>query len=211
MSVIALVVAVIAIRYQLQRKILSVFTSRDRYVFHVFDHDLASRLVMTLDGQPVGRLYSTRVIFRNLGNVPISPGDFVEPIRISFCQPFRVLSSSVGRATDCGSSVKVATLEDKNSSQIAPLLLNAGDWFTLEFLLDGPPDWTDHAGIAAPDIFARIAGAKLTHELEPRPKVERSIWWFRFSYSWPWILLGALLSFAFSWSFEALMRFVGAR
>ena len=67
-SLVALVVAVVAIRAQQQRKSLGYYFASDRPILYIFDEKLKDRLTLSLDGQPVRGLSTYEVAAGKLGS-----------------------------------------------------------------------------------------------------------------------------------------------
>jgi len=153
-SLVALVVAVVAIRFQLLKKSVSYFHAYERPVFYLFNQELKERLRITFDDRKVERLSSFNLHIFNSGNVPVLPADFVVPISIEFPQDGHVFGVSVTDTTPQNLAVSIAGAE--HQYEIAPLLLNPGDEFTVQFLVERP----ESAMPLKPTVNARISGVK---------------------------------------------------
>lgn len=189
-SLVALVVAIAAIRFQQQRKALGYYYSIDRPVFYLFNKALRDRLVVTLDGKPVTGLSTREVCFFNYGNTPIIPSDYVEQLTVAFPDGVRVLGVAVTDTVPQDLSVGVQNTNGKFG--VAPTLLNPGDEFVLQFLVEQPHDELG----AYPLITGRVSGVK---KLEPR--TSRPVRRFRLEYytyrtmrAAPYFILGILVS-----------------
>jgi hypothetical protein len=99
----------------------------------------------------------------NLGNAEIRPNDFSEPLRFSFSDETTIESVIVTGSEPA--SLQVAMREvDNKTIELQPLLLNSGDKFDLELLVDGQAEQFRVSG--------RVAGVKdienLSRSAEPR-------------------------------------------
>ncbi|TDN50803.1 hypothetical protein C7389_10846 [Azoarcus indigens] len=201
-SMLALVVAVLAIRYQQQRKALGYHLSFDSPVFYLFNKALRDRLVVTLDGNPVSGLSTREVSFFNLGNTPITPADFVEPLSVKFEDELRVLGVAVSDAhpENLGASVSNAG----NTFVVSPVLLNPGDEFVLQFLVEEDREkYSD-----SPMVSGRIAGVQRLEARSSRPRARYRIeyYGFRAVRAAPYFVLGIIAS----WGASLVYRWIDA-
>lgn len=159
-SLVALVVAVVAIRFQLLKKSVSYSHAYEHPVFYLFNQELKERFRITFDGREVERLHAFNLHIVNNGNVPVLPADFVTPISIEFPQGSHIFGASATDKTPPNLAVSIGGAEYQYA--IEPLLLNPGDEFTVQFLVERP----ESAIPLKPTVNARISGVK-TFGLRP--------------------------------------------
>lgn len=100
-----------------------------------------AEISITFRGLPVRSLKLQEVGFVNTGNRPIARADFDQPIRISFGEKAQVLSWRISASRPL--ELPIQLLEEHvegatvRTVSIEPLLLNAGDGFSIEFLVEG--------------------------------------------------------------------------
>ncbi len=119
----------------------------------------ASRFRLSVGGVPVEQpwLYSIRV--ENTGSLPIESRDVEGPLGITFSEG-RVLGAELANLIPKNLS---AVVESKsNSVTIAHKLLNPGDSFVVDILLDGQPK--------SPSVVARISGITGITEVQVQEK-----------------------------------------
>lgn len=83
-------------------------------------------------GEP--RLVVVRVL--NSGKVPIAPEDFVRPLTISVGDQAVVATKGVSGSEPADLAPTLDSL-DEHSVTVEPVLLNAGEWFDIQLLIDG--------------------------------------------------------------------------
>jgi hypothetical protein len=94
----------------------------------------------------------------NTGNAEIRAEDFAEPFRIKLKDAIRIESVTIAKTRPNG--LPVQTIQpDPLTIELAPLLLNPGDQFILEVLLDGKAAEVEATG--------RVAGVKQISNLSP--------------------------------------------
>lgn len=155
-SLVALVVAVAAVRFQLLRKTISYFHAYERPVFYLFEPELRERLRITFDNREVEYLSAFNLHIFNNGNVAVPPSDFVVPISVEFPTDSHVFGVSVTDTTPPNLAVQVTGSEQRYV--VEPLLLNPGDEFTMQFLVEGADN--HNSTRLKPAVNARIAGVK---------------------------------------------------
>lgn len=205
-SLVALVVAVIAIRAQQQRRSLGYYFASDRPILYVFDDKLKDRLTLSLDGQPVRGLSTYEVAVFNDGNVPILPADYVEPLRIQFGTGFKVLAVAVSDSSppDLG----VAVEAEGGAYRASPALLNPGDHYVIQFLVDQSS--RDH--YASPTVRGRIAGVKELKSRSSRPAAAFRLGFYRFvlARAAPAFILGVAASIGVSALTDFVLKLIRA-
>jgi hypothetical protein len=189
-SLIALVVAIVAIRAQQRRKSIGYHFTSDRPILYVFDEALKSRLTLSLDGQPVQGLSTYEFAVFNDGNVPVLPGDYAEPIRLQFADNSRVLAVAVTETHPADLGVKIEAEEE--GYRVSPVLLNPRDEFVVQFLVDQE----NRAHYARPTVRGRIAGVREVAPRKARPASALRMGFYRFvlARSAPVFILGVAAS-----------------
>ena len=202
-SLVALLVAVAAIRIQQQRKALGYHLSSDRPVLYLFDRGLKDRLVLTLDGNPVQGLSTFEVSIFNHGNVPVLPSDFFEPLSISFPPPSKVLAVAVTDSTP--ENLGVTTEGTEGDYRISPVLLNPGDEFVIQFLVDH----AERSVTERPAVAGRVAGVKSLERRSSRPAPRYKMGYYRFllARATPIFILGVAASAGASKLFELITSY----
>lgn len=188
LSFIALIVAIAAIRFQQQRRSLGYYCSHDQPVFYLFNRALKNRLVVTLDGSPVQGLRTVDIAVFNDGNVPILPTDYVEPIQVQFPSAFKVLGAGIKESEPDNLGVTIS--ETNRLYQFSPVLLNPGDEFLTQFLIEELSDESH----GEPTVMGRIAGVKSfdRRSSRPAPRYRYRYYSFRAAMALPYFVLGAL-------------------
>lgn len=194
LSLIALIVAVVAIRVQQQRKSLSYFVSDERPVFYLFNQAMSERLVVTLDGTPVRGLETVEVSIFNDGSLPIIQEDYARPLLIELPASANVLAAGLKETNPPNLGVSIERTD--SGFTVSPALLNPGDEFTVEFLLE--PE-SRHVW-SRPEVSGRVAGVKelVSRPSRPAPKYKYSYYSFRTAMAAPYLLLGAVISWGAS-------------
>lgn len=201
-SLVALVVAVVAIRTQQQRKVLAYYFSSERPALYLVNSAFEQRLVLTLDGKPVQGLSTYDVAVFNDGNVPVVPGDFIEPLCVQFSESSKVLAVAVTDTNPTNLNVSVDT--SARISKVAPVLLNPGDEFVLQFLVDQ----TDDSHYQSPTIAGRVAGVSKLEQRTSRPARLYRMRFYRFVLlrNAPVFVLGVLVAWGSSVAYSLLSR-----
>jgi hypothetical protein len=111
--------------------------------------EVKSRVTVLLDGNPVHDVGMLICGIKNSGNVPIASSDFVGPIRLHI-KNSTILSVSVPKQSP--SNLAVTANTEGQTIVIQPLLLNPGDYFTVQLLLTG--NWDCNIDIRAVGVSA---------------------------------------------------------
>lgn len=206
-SLVALAVAIAAVRSQLLRKSIAYFYAHERPVFYLFNPELEERLKITLDGREVEKLSTFSLHIFNNGNIAVPPSDFVVPIAIAFPADSRIFGVSVTEASPANLAVSITGIDQQ--FVIAPLLLNPGDEFTVQFLVER----TDDSSPLEPVVNARIAGVK-DFTLRRPTNASRQVryWPYRSRILFPLLLglvVGTFGNFAFDIVLALLRRLSG--
>lgn len=112
--------------------------------------DLNGRVSVLFDGQPVNNTQLVILTITNIGTLPISSHDFETPITVSFGKEVQLLTYSSEKESPVGLKPELAGTNAE--IVIQPLLLNAGDHFSIKALVAGKT--------AKPVVIARIQGVK---------------------------------------------------
>lgn len=174
-SLAALFVAIAAIRFQLIRKSIAYYHSFDDPAFFVLNKELRGRFKITFDGREIDALSTIDVTIFNDGNSPIFSVDFVQPITIAFPDASHVFGVLVTETSP--PNLKVDLNREGTTFSVSPLLLNPGDEFTLQFLVELPSDKTY---LLAPEISSRIGGVKSFPRKPHRRGAKRRLGYYAF-------------------------------
>jgi hypothetical protein len=111
---------------------------------------IGGQLTVAFNDKPVDDANLMIIRFVNSGNVPILSSDFSGALRVKLTDDAKVLSAEITETTPASLEPAVQATTAGNVVDIAPLLLNAGDSFSLRLFVD-------HSG---PDVsvVARIVG-----------------------------------------------------
>jgi hypothetical protein len=120
------------------------------------------KLQLLFDGQPVkhARLIEVRVV--STGNQPISPDDFVDSLRFLLNEEAKVLSAVVVDRVPSNLAAQITF--GSNVVNVAPLLLNPKDSFTVKVLVSGYN--------TPPKAEARITGVTHISQVRERLTIE---------------------------------------
>jgi hypothetical protein len=189
-SVLALGVAIFAIRSQRRRKSLGYWFASDRPVLYLFDQGLKDRLTLSLDGKAVQGLSTFELALFNDGNVPILPSDYAEPVRIELEGSSKVLAVAIADSHPPNLGVSIEA--DGQFFTVSPILLNPGDEYVVQFLVDKPH--RDH--FTLPSVRGRIVGVTEIKRRSSRPSLAHRMGFFGFflARSLPVFALGAATS-----------------
>lgn len=183
-SLFALVVAVIGIKFQLAKKTLSYSVIEDLPVFFILEEH-RPRLKITYDNQEIKDLRTVDICIKNDGNVPILEGDFSSYLSIEFPQGVRPISSSVTHTTPKNLGITVSNIGPRFVA--SPVLLNPNDSFSVRFLIESETH-------VSPIVQARIVGVS---DIPRKPHSESySIWGLLLGYRFRIIRLTILIIIA---------------
>ena len=104
------------------------------------DQNLMNRIHISYENKPIMAIWQAFVQIKNSGTVAIEPGDYHSPIRIDFTKPwtaqdFLVLNVEIIRSQPKDLDIHWTT--DEEGVTMQPVLLNAGDSFIVQVLLNG--------------------------------------------------------------------------
>lgn len=140
--IVALLIAGLSALWAWRRRELREITlmSRVSPVLHVGD-DLQGEISVTFRGEPVRSLKLYEIAFVNTGNRPLLRSDFDQPVRVSFGNGASILRWRISASRPLELPVEISTKSVAPSPlasiTVEPLLLNAGDGFAIECLVEG--------------------------------------------------------------------------
>jgi hypothetical protein len=121
---------------QRQRKELAFGVLAEHHLLGV-DEELADRVIVTFDGQPVKNIKLVIFGVKNSGNQPIRANDFEDrSMRFTFGENSKVLSTEIIRQSPQNLGCSLEVLDD--TAHIKPLLLNSNDYFVVQALVTVP-------------------------------------------------------------------------
>lgn len=129
--------------------------------------DLRDRVAITLDGKSVEDVHLLIVGIKNSGNVPILESDFLYSPSIRAENGTEFISAEISKVHPSNLQPSLKLYPDR--LEVAPLLLNPGDYISVQALASGP------SPKASPDF--RIVGTSRTEPLlKSRPFSDRGDW-----------------------------------
>jgi hypothetical protein len=128
----SLVIAIIALRKQRIQKEVAYKTISDTLLF---DPQKEIERRFQFDGKEISNLRLVILKISNSGDMPILPGEFIEPVTFLFGSQSEILDAEVIEKKPC--NLKVVLKPDVNTLTLAPLLLNKGETIKLKILLSG--------------------------------------------------------------------------
>jgi hypothetical protein len=135
-ALIAILVSIVIYYLQRQRKELAFGVLAEHHLLGV-DEELADRVVVTFDGQPVKNIKLVIFGVKNSGNQPILVNDFEgRSLRFTFGENAKVLSTEIIRQLPQNLGCSFDVLDD--TVQVKPLLLNVNDYFVVQALVTVP-------------------------------------------------------------------------
>lgn len=148
-GVAALLIPVALFVLERQSKALTIETVSRARVADVTDPGL-SVLKLTYRDKPIGRVTTATIEVKNSGTQPIQPPDFERPLVLRFSPAESLLAATVTERAPANLIPQITL--DSSTITISPLLLNPGDRFRLNLVLQGDFD--------EPTADARIAGIR---------------------------------------------------
>jgi PASTA domain len=150
LGVISILVAIfIAIKQRRPKRVIYDITANRRIVTGT-DYKVTKGLVVTYGDRRLSDPYLVVVRIANGGKVEIRPEDWEESLSLKTHS--EVVDSGVVGTSSKDMSVELTRVE-AHQVTIGEVLLNQGEWFDVQMLVDGP------GGVS--DASARIAGARL--------------------------------------------------
>lgn len=126
--------------------------------------ELRSRVAITLDGKAVEGVHLLVVGIKNSGNVPIVESDFLYPPTIRASNGTEFISAEITKFHPSNLQPALTLFSDR--LEIKPLLLNPGDYFSIQALTSG------QSPSATPD-FRIVGTSKIEQLLKTRPFSDR--------------------------------------
>ena len=122
------------------------------------------KVTVQYDGKEVKDLSMIQLELTNTGGQPISDKDYEKPIRISFLDTVEIIEAEVIKSRPASLSPQIC-IED-NFVSVSPLLLNAGDSFKVQMLVNSV--------IASQEIkvHGRIVGI---NDIKPADSIDNGI------------------------------------
>lgn len=118
--------------------------------------ELAGRLSVNFDGQPVKSIRTTTVRIKNAGNLPITAEDQKECIAIGVGDDAKILSADIVERTPSTLNPILDVVE--SFAFVRPLLLNSGDSFVVKLLIQDGGDFIYARGrIVGVSDFERVS------------------------------------------------------
>lgn len=114
------------------------------------DNDKIENAKFIIKGNEYKTVYSTEILFKNTGNIPIQKNDFANEMSISFGKNAKILTSKIINKTP--ENLKPIIKFEEKEILIEPLLLNPGDSFVIQSLIDN--------NFKTPTVYSRISGIK---------------------------------------------------
>lgn len=155
LALAALIASIWAIIEQRRRKRISYQLLWDHKIVDSL-HLHNSKLVVLFDGREVDQVSLLIIEIKNTGNVPILPSDFIKDITISLNDDSIILGAGIA-GTSC-SDMDIDFVLEKDSIAINGTLLNSGDYFAIQILVQ------DYRHFK---IGCRISGVKDIKEIAP--------------------------------------------
>ncbi len=109
-------------------------------------------------GQPVSQVAEYRFIFANTGYEPIVKEDFDEPIQLKFDGDGAVFDCQAAICRPPNLKIDVSFDTERKLIVVAPLLLNPGDFASVDFILTNRPKIRSGGRIKGIKSFGALAG-----------------------------------------------------
>ena len=163
LALAAIATSYLQYRASAARKELAFGVLASRRLIAIADN-MAPRVSILLDGQPVSNVYLVEFGLKNSGNQPILRDDFDEPVRLTSATATTTLSVQVIRTHPLTLAAEITQYND--TVQLAPLLLNPGDFIVVQALTSGSrPHYSITARIAGVPSFVKINTGWRIHPL----------------------------------------------
>jgi hypothetical protein len=162
-AVLAIIVSIVIFFLQRSTKSLDYEVVADRAILAPTPQFGGKGLEVSLNGVPLRDPHLVVLRFVNFGDIPIRRDDFEIPLRISFPSGTTILSAQLSRTNPPNLQVKL-TGGKGSSLLIEPLLLNDGDYFEIQMLVDGSEE---------PSVGGRVVGVHAFRRYRPRDAVSR--------------------------------------
>lgn len=132
LGVVTITLSVIIFLLQRKRKELSFGIISATSLLEISSR-IEDQLEILYEGKPTQSIHLIILKIINSGKEEIPPGDFIEPIKIDFPNPTKIISAEITKTEPTPFETKI----NKNNQGITiePILLNAGDSITLTTLV----------------------------------------------------------------------------
>ena len=160
---VLLTVVVMAVVAFVQRtnKSLSCWVTLDRLISIEGEEGYEGKMRVLYDDVDVRSLYRVETKISNSGNRPIHPNDFIEPIRLTFEQPSKVLTAAVTSQSPAEIGANINHTHQEIT--VHALLLNPKDSFSIRALIGDLE--------VEPAVSGRIVGVKEIMKMPARAVV----------------------------------------
>ncbi len=137
-AILAVIVAIAIYRKQ-TRKEFAFEVITDTPILSI-RKEVKGKVQVSLGNAPVDNARLVILKLWNLGNISISPNDYIEPLKLSFGDDAVILDADVLETipSEHLDTVKASLKQDRGSIKLEPLLLNRGDSITLKVLVTQP-------------------------------------------------------------------------
>ncbi len=133
--------------------------------------EIAGKLQILFQNQPVREVYLVVLRLFNAGNIPITSSDYERNISITFGGKARVLTAEVSETEPENLDAEIS-IKSLSSIELKPTLLNPGDSITIKILV------SDFEGNIQVD--GRIVGVKQIQERKESPRNRLFVLTFKF-------------------------------
>jgi hypothetical protein len=183
----------IAIRQRRPKRIVYDITAHRRIITQT-GYQVTKPLVVSYGDRKLSDPYLVVVRIANTGKMEIRPEDWEEPLSLTVGS--EIVDSGIVGTSSRDLKVEV-THVDSRQIRCSKILLNPGEWFDIQMLVDGPGNMSEAS--------ARIAGARLEPGKSPKPPQRRSYkyrrkWWNRY------VIVGAVVVFSLAFEVVVLMN-----
>ncbi|MGO9481167.1 MAG: hypothetical protein ACLP05_05240 [Candidatus Kryptoniota bacterium] len=131
----AIIVSLLVVRWQRQRKSLSYDIPVSTQLLDVKEA-VRSKLEILYEGKPVQDVHLLLVRIVNTGNLPILPNDYERPIRLEVGGKAQLLSCEVYDTSP--KSLRVSPIIEGNNVNLPAIMLNGGDAIVLKLIVSNP-------------------------------------------------------------------------
>jgi uncharacterized integral membrane protein len=132
-GLLAIVLTIVLYQRQRQQKAFTYEVVANTRLLTV-SKEIRRRVKILLDDKPVEDVRYVLLRFTNSGNVPIVPTDFVETLQVKFGGSAELLSYEITETSPTELRIEL-TQPGPQAIELKPLLLNAGDSFSVKLLL----------------------------------------------------------------------------
>ncbi len=149
LAVLAIIISIALFFFQRKNKTLA-YEIISRTAVLSASEEIAGKLQILFQGEPVRKVHLLVLRLTNNGNVPITSADYEREISFTFSDCEKILSAEISEIMPQQLQAEIS-VKDKGIT-IKPLLLNPGDSITLKTLISGFEN--------SIDIDGRVVGVK---------------------------------------------------